>query len=113
MLLSDARRPARTLPDGSLVSLDQQDRTLWDQGLITEGTALLADALSRGSISAYQLQAAIAVVHDQAAQATDTNWPHIVAPYGLLERMTGNPVVTLNRAVAKAMAHGRMSGSSC
>jgi predicted RNA polymerase sigma factor len=110
MLLTDARRPARTSPDGSLIPLDKQDRTLWDQTLIAEGTALVADAASYGSISEYQLQATIAAVHDHAPQATDTDWAQIVTLYGLLERMTGNPVVTLNRAVAEAMAYGPEAG---
>jgi RNA polymerase sigma factor (sigma-70 family) len=106
MLLTDARRPARTGSDGSLIPLDKQDRTLWDQTLISEGTSLVADAASHGSISEYQLQAAIAAVHDHAAHAADTDWAQIVTLYGLLERMTGNPVVTLNRAIAEAMAYG-------
>jgi RNA polymerase sigma factor (sigma-70 family) len=106
MLLTDARRPARTGSDGSLIPLDKQDRTLWDQTLISEGTSLVADAASYGSISEYQLQAAIAAVHDHAAHPADTDWAQIVTLYGLLERMTGNPVVTLNRAVAEAMAYG-------
>jgi RNA polymerase sigma factor (sigma-70 family) len=110
MLLTDARRPARTTSDGSLVPLDKQDRTLWDQALITEGTVLVADAMSHGSISEYQVQAAIAAVHDHAAQASDTDWAQIVTLYGLLERMTGNPIVTLNRAIAEAMAHGPAVG---
>jgi RNA polymerase sigma factor (sigma-70 family) len=110
MLLTDARRPARASSDGSLIPLDKQDRTLWDQTLIAEGTALVADAASYGSISEYQLQATIAAVHDHAPQATDTDWAQIVTLYGLLERMTGNPIVTLNRAVAEAMAYGPEAG---
>jgi predicted RNA polymerase sigma factor len=110
MLLIDARRPARTDAAGDLVPLAQQDRTLWDQQLIAEGVALLNGAVGKGSVGEYQLQAAIAAVHDQARQADDTDWPQILALYGLLEQMTGNPVVTLNRAVAAAMAEGPSEG---
>ncbi len=110
MLLIDARRPARTNAAGELIPLAEQDRTLWDQALIAEGVALVNRAMSKGSIGEYQLQAAIAAVHDQAQQADDTDWRQILALYGLLEQMTGNPVVTLNRAVAAAMAHGPSAG---
>ena len=91
--------------------LAEQDRTRWDRALIAEGTALL-DARDRPAARSgeYQLQAAIAAVHDRAARAEDTDWPQILALYELLERMTGNPVVTLNRAVAAAMVHGPASG---
>ncbi|EWT02150.1 RNA polymerase subunit sigma-24 [Intrasporangium oryzae NRRL B-24470] len=106
MLLLDARRPARTGPSGALVSLADQDRTLWDGSRITEGLALLDRAVAVGAVGEYQLQAAIAAVHDRASQADETDWPEIRALYGLLERMTGSPVVTLNRAVAAAMAEG-------
>jgi RNA polymerase sigma factor (sigma-70 family) len=110
MLLTDARRPARTGPDGDLIPLAEQDRSLWDRKAISEGIALISDTLSRGSIGAYQLQAAIAAVHDEAARAEDTDWPQILALYGLLERMSDNPMVTLNRAIAAAMVHGPAAG---
>jgi RNA polymerase sigma factor (sigma-70 family) len=110
MLLTDARRRARTGPDGELVPLDEQDRTLWNRDAIEEGTALVTDALSRGSIGAYQLQAAIAAVHDEAARPGDTDWPQILALYSVLERISDNPMVRLNRAVAAAMVHGPNAG---
>jgi RNA polymerase sigma factor (sigma-70 family) len=110
MLLTDARRPARTGPDGELIPLAEQDRTLWDRKAISEGIALITDTLSRGSIGAYQLQAAIAAVHDEAARAEDTDWPQILALYGLLKRMSDNPMVTLNHAIAAAMVHGPAAG---
>lgn len=110
MLLTDARRAARTGPDGELIPLDEQDRALWDTAAIEEGVALVSQTLSRGSIGAYQLQAAIAAVHDEAARTEDTDWPQILALYGLLERMSANPMVTLNRAVALAMVHGPEAG---
>ena len=106
MLLTDARRPARTTTDGRVVPLAEQDRARWDRQRIAEGAALLAAAIARRSVGEYQLQAAIAALHDQAATAEATDWPQILALYGLLEQMTGNPVVTLNRAVATAMVHG-------
>jgi RNA polymerase sigma factor (sigma-70 family) len=110
MLLTDARRRARTGPDGDLVPLPEQDRSLWDRTQIEEGVALVTAALSRGSVGAYQLQAAIAAVHDEAPRAEDTDWPQILALYGLLERMADNPMVTLNRAIASAMVHGAPAG---
>jgi len=110
MLLTDARRPARTGPDGELVRLAEQDRTLWDHALIAEGVALISAALPRGAVGDYQLQAAIAAVHDEAATAEQTDWRQILALYGLLERMTGNPMVALNRAVAAAMVDGPDAG---
>jgi predicted RNA polymerase sigma factor len=110
MLLIDARRPARTNAAGELIPLAEQDRTLWDQALIAEGVAFLNRAIGEGAVGEYQIQAAIAAVHDQAQRANDTDWPQILALYGLLEQMTGNPVVTLNRAVAAAMAHGASAG---
>jgi RNA polymerase sigma factor (sigma-70 family) len=106
MLLTDARRAARTGASGELIPLDEQDRTLWDQRLIAEGVALISDALSQGSIGSYQLQAAIAAVHDEATRVEDTDWPQILALYGLLERMSDNPMVALNHAIAAAMVHG-------
>ena len=110
MLLTDARRAARTGPDGELIPLTQQDRALWDQKEISEGIALLTATLSKGSIGAYQLQAAIAAVHDEAARAEDTDWPQILALYELLKRMSDNPVVTLNHAIATAMVRGPAAG---
>ena len=110
MLLTDARRPARTGTDGELIPLTKQDRALWDQKQISEGTALLTKALSKGSIGAYQLQAAIAAVHDEAARAEDTDWPQILALYDLLKRMSDNPMVVLNHAIAAAMVHGPAAG---
>ena len=110
MLLIDARRPARTSATGELIPLAEQDRTLWDQGLIDEGVSLIEAAAGKGPLGQYRLQAAIAAVHDQAAHAEDTDWPQILALYGLLERVTDNPVVTLNRAVAAGMAEGPAAG---
>jgi RNA polymerase sigma factor (sigma-70 family) len=110
MLLTDARRPARTRADGELVPLAEQDRTLWDRGLIIEGVALMTDALRRSQVGEYQVQAAVAALHDQAARYADTDWSEILSLYCLLERMSGNPMVTLNRAVAAAMARGPTTG---
>ena len=110
MLLTDARRTARTGPNGEIIPLDEQDRSLWDRKAIDEGVALITATLSRGSIGAYQLQAAIAAVHDEAARVEDTDWPQILALYGLLKRMSDNPMVTLNHAIAVAMVHGAPAG---
>jgi RNA polymerase sigma factor (sigma-70 family) len=110
MLLTDARRGARTGPDGELIPLDRQDRTRWDRAAIAEGTALVEAAVARGQVGAYQLQAAIAAVYDEAERADDTDWAQILALYGLLARMTDNPMVALNRAVAAAMVHGPAAG---
>jgi predicted RNA polymerase sigma factor len=110
MVLTDARRPARTRPDGALVPLTEQDRSRWNQELIREGVALVTDALARTPIGPYQLQAAIAAVHAEAAQAEDTDWPQILALYDLLERISPNPMVTLNHAVAVAMVRGPHAG---
>jgi RNA polymerase sigma factor (sigma-70 family) len=110
MLLTDARRAARTGPDGELIPLTKQDRTLWDQKEISEGIALITATLSRGSIGAYQLQAAIAAVHDEARRSEETDWPQILALYGLLKRMFENPMVMLNHAIATAMVHGPSAG---
>jgi RNA polymerase sigma factor (sigma-70 family) len=106
MLLTDARRAARTGASGELIPLDEQERTLWDQELIAEGIALVSAALSRGSVGSYRLQAAIAAVHDEATRVEDTDWPQIVALYAVLERMSDNPMVALNHAIAVAMVHG-------
>ena len=110
MVLTDARRLARTGPNGELIPLPEQDRSLWDQRAIAEGVALVTATLSRGSIGAYQLQAAIAAVHDEAARAEDTDWPQILALYGVLKQMSDNPMVTLNHAIAAAMVHGPSAG---
>jgi RNA polymerase sigma factor (sigma-70 family) len=110
MLLTEARRPARTRDDGSLIPLAEQDRSLWNRHCIDEGVALVTDAMSRAPLGAYQLQAAIAALHDEAARAEDTDWPQIVALYGLLERISPNPMVTLNHAVALAMVRGPQAG---
>lgn len=110
MLLTEARRAARSRFDGSLVPLAEQDRRQWNRELIDEGLALVADALSRTALGPYQLQAAIAAVHAEAARAEDTDWPQILALYELLERSAPNPMVTLNRAVAVAMAQGPQAG---
>lgn len=111
MLLNDARRPARSGPNGELIPLKEQDRSLWNQAAITEGVALISATLSRGSIGSYQLQAAIAAVHDEAARVEDTDWAQIHALYSLLLRMSDNhPMIALNHAVATAMAHGPHAG---
>jgi RNA polymerase sigma factor (sigma-70 family) len=110
MLLTDARRPARTLPDGTLVPLAAQDRARWTRTSIAEGVALLLEALPRGAVGPYQLQAAIAAVHDEAPTMNDTDWPQILGLYDLLEKAAPNPVTTLNRAVAVAMVHGPQAG---
>ena len=110
MLLTDARRLARAGAGGELIPLDKQDRTLWDQGEISEGIGLLIAALSKGSIGAYQLQAAIAAVHDEAARSDDTDWPQILALYELLKSTSDNPMVVLNHAIAAAMVHGPAKG---
>jgi predicted RNA polymerase sigma factor len=106
MLLSDARRPARTSPDGGLVPLAEQDRTRWDAASIAEGLALLTGTLAAAPIGPYQLQAAIAAVHDEAACAADTDWAQILGLYDLLQHVAPGPMVTLNRIVAVAMVHG-------
>jgi RNA polymerase sigma factor (sigma-70 family) len=110
MLLIDARRAARARPDGSLVPLAEQDRSLWHQETIREGVALISDILARAPVGPYQLQAAIAAVHAEAPRAEETDWPQIVALYELLERIAPGPMVTLNRAVAVAMVHGPHAG---
>ncbi|WP_202638786.1 RNA polymerase sigma factor [Bailinhaonella thermotolerans] len=110
MLLTDARRPARTRPDGSLVPLAEQDRTLWRRDLIGEGIALITETLARAPLGPYQLQAAVAAVHAEAATAEDTDWRQILALYDLLASFSPNPMVTLNHAVAAAMVHGPRTG---
>jgi len=110
MLLTDARRPARTGAGGELIPLAEQDRARWDRELIAEGTALITGALAQRVAGEYQVQAMIAAVHDEAASVGDTDWQQILTLYGLLERMTGNPMVALNRAIAAAMVHGPATG---
>jgi RNA polymerase sigma factor (sigma-70 family) len=110
MLLTDARRQARTSPDGDLIPLAQQDRTLWDPRQIAEGIALLTATLPKGSVGPYQLQAAIAAVHDEATHAEATDWPQILALYNLLRCMSDNPLILLNHAVAATMVHGHATG---
>jgi RNA polymerase sigma factor (sigma-70 family) len=110
MLLVEARRPARVDADGRFVSLADHDRTRWDWAMVREGTAILDAAMGHGAVGDFQVQAAIAAVHDQAVTAGETDWPQVLALYGLLEQVTDNPVVTLNRAVATAFAHGPGAG---
>lgn len=110
MLLTDARRAARTGAHGELIPLDEQDRTRWDAALIAEGVSMVSEALRRGSVGPYQLQAAIAAVHDEAPSAEATDWAQIVALYTVLLRITDNPMVALNRAVAVAMVEGPAAG---
>jgi RNA polymerase sigma factor (sigma-70 family) len=106
MLLTDARRPARTDERGELVPLDEQDRSRWDTAAIAEGARILAEEMAKGAVGPYQLQAAIGLAHDRAERAEDTDWAEIVALYGLLEQVAPGPMVALNRAVAAAMAEG-------
>ena len=110
MLLVHARHRARTAPDGSLVPMAEQDRSLWDRAAIDEGIALVTAALPRGPTGPYQLQAAIAAVHDEAESAETTDWPQIAALYGVLLRLDDNPVVALNHAVAVSMVAGPRAG---
>lgn len=110
MLLTDARRAARTGPVGELIPLDEQDRTLWDREMIAEGVALVSEALPMGAVGSYQLQAAIAAVHSEAPSTDETDWRQIVLLYDLLMRLSDNPVVALNRAVAVAMVEGPERG---
>ena len=110
MLLTDARRPARTRPDGALVPLAEQDRRRWDARAIAEGVTLITETLASAPIGPYQLQAAIAAVHDEAARAEDTDWRQILGLYELLHIIAPGPMVTLNRIVAVAMVHGPQAG---
>jgi RNA polymerase sigma factor (sigma-70 family) len=110
MLLTDARRPARTGRDGALIPMAEQDRTLWNAAFIAEGVQLVTNALSRGVPGPYQLQAAIAALHDEAPTAEETDWPQITALYELLMRGSGNPMIALNHAVAAAMSRGPEAG---
>ncbi|GIF47819.1 RNA polymerase sigma factor (sigma-70 family) [Asanoa ferruginea] len=110
MLLTDARRPARTRADGALVPLDEQDRSRWDRAAIVEGVDLVSAALTSTAVGPYQLQAAIAAVHDEAEAAADTDWRQILGLYDALDRIAPGPMVTLNRVVAVAMVHGPAAG---
>ncbi|NMO57495.1 RNA polymerase sigma factor [Actinoplanes sp. TBRC 11911] len=110
MLLTDARRPARTRPDGGLVPLAEQDRTRWDRSAITEGIEIITDALQRTPVGPLQIQAAIAAVHDEAERSSDTDWAQILALYDLLNALAPGPMVTLNRVVAYAEVNGPQAG---
>ncbi|MDJ1643434.1 RNA polymerase sigma factor [Streptomyces pakalii] len=110
MVLTEARTPARTGPDGELIPLDEQDRALWDRTAVAEGTALAEEALTQGPAGDYQLQAAIAALHDEAERAEDTDWPQILALYDLLVRRSPDPAAALGRAVAVAMVRGPRAG---
>ena len=110
MLLNDARREARTGDKGELIPLAEQDRSQWDKEYIEEGLALAVEAFGKPPLGEYQLQAAIAALHDEAERPEDTDWPQIFALYGLLEDLSGNPMVTLNRAIAAAMVDGPSVG---
>jgi RNA polymerase sigma factor (sigma-70 family) len=110
MILTDARRPARTGRDGELIPLAEQDRSLWDREAIAEGVALITEALATKPVGPYQLQAAIAAIHDEAPTAEETDWPQILALYGALDSITDNPMVELNHAIALAMVDGPQAG---
>jgi RNA polymerase sigma factor (sigma-70 family) len=110
MLLTDARRAARTDRDGGIVPLTEQDRTLWDADEIAEGVALVTGSLASKPLGPYQIQAAIAAVHDEAERVEDTDWRQILALYGVLQRIAPGPMVALNRAVALAMVEGPEAG---
>jgi RNA polymerase sigma factor (sigma-70 family) len=110
MLLTDARRAARVDGRGELVPLDRQERSLWDAPAIAEGDRVLAEAIAMAAVGPYQLQAAIAAVHDRARHAADTDWAEILALYELLEKVAPGPIVALNRAVATAMVEGPQAG---
>jgi RNA polymerase sigma factor (sigma-70 family) len=110
MLLTEARRPARTDAIGELVPLAEQDRSRWDRSMVAEGMTVLAAALRQGRPGEYQLQGAVAGLHDEARRYADTRWDAIAPLYERLEQLTGNPMVTLNRAVAVAMVDGPAAG---
>jgi RNA polymerase sigma factor (sigma-70 family) len=110
MLLTDARRATRSGPDGALVPLEEQDRARWDRARIEEGVALISRTLAEAQPGPYQLQAAIAAIHDEAPSTEETDWPQILILYKLLDRMAPNPMVTLNRAIATAMVNGPRAG---
>jgi RNA polymerase sigma factor (sigma-70 family) len=110
MLITEARRPARTRPDGGLVPLAEQDRSRWDRALLAEGIALIEATMARAPVGPYQLQAAIVAVHAEAERAEDTDWPQIAQLYRVLDVVAPGPMVTLNRAVAVAMVEGPQAG---
>lgn len=110
MLLTDARRAARVGPNGELIPLEAQDRSRWNRDAIDEGVALVSAALCGGSVGAYRLQAAIAALHDEAARVEDTDWPQILALYGVLKQIADSPMIALNHAIATAMVHGARAG---
>lgn len=110
LILTEARRPARTTLSGDLIPLADQDRNYWDRNLIREGVELVSEALASAPIGLYQLQAAIAAVHDEAASAEDTDWPEVLALYETLDRIAPNPMATINRAVAAGMVLGPRAG---
>jgi predicted RNA polymerase sigma factor len=110
LLLTDARRAARTGPNGELVPLDEQDRSRWDRALVREGVQLITPALSQHRPGPYQLQAAIAAVHDQAATYADTNWSEVASLYGALARLAPSPIVAVNHAIAVGMVDGETAG---
>jgi predicted RNA polymerase sigma factor len=109
-LLTEARRPARVGPSGRLVDLADQDRRLWNGSLVDEGVLLVTETLQQGPLGVYQLQAAIAAIHDEAESPEDTDWPQILLLYQLLDRLAPNPMATLNRALALAMVEGAQAG---
>lgn len=108
--LTHARRAARTNAAGELIPLDEQDRSRWDRAATAEGTRILTEAFTRGAVGPYQLQAAIAALHAEATTVEATDWPQVLALYDVLMRVTGGPVVALNRVVAVAMVHGPRRG---
>jgi predicted RNA polymerase sigma factor len=110
MLLTDARRAARSGPNGELIPLDEQNRALWDKVAIAEGVQFVSEAFAHGAVGEYQLQAAIAALHDEAPSTEQTDWPQILALYGVLLRMSDNPMVVMNHAIAAAMVHGPARG---
>ncbi|GIH08057.1 RNA polymerase sigma24 factor [Rhizocola hellebori] len=110
MLLTDARRPARSGPDGVPIPMAEQDRSRWNAAFIEEGVALVTAALPRGPVGPYQIQAAIAAIHDEAPTAEATDWPQIVGLYEVLRQISDNPMVSLNHAVAVAMVEGPQPG---
>ena len=110
MLLTEARRPARTTSSGDLIPLAEQDRSLWNKALVDEGVQLVTLALAKGRVGAYQLQAAIAAVHDEATSTEDTDWAQVLALYESLDRVSPNPMATINRCVAVGMVHGPLAG---
>lgn len=110
MLLTDARRAARSTADGGLIPIDEQDRSLWLREPIEEGANLILRTLAHGQVGSYQLQAAIAAIHAESPSADETDWPQILALYLLLEKVAPNPMVTLNRAIALAQVEGPQAG---